>query len=412
LTRLPVQFQQRDFEYRLALKPGEEAQLVYHLRPVERGRYAFGVINLFLSSRLGLLERRIPVAAAVEVPVYPSILQMRQLELRALDRIAQQPGIKKIRRIGHSYEFEQIKNYVRGDDYRSVNWKASSRRGALMVNQYEDERSQQIYCVIDKSRVMKMPFEGLSLMDYAINSCLAISNIALKKYDRAGLITFSDKIGATVKADSKAKQLNKLLDALYKEQERPVEANYELLYYAARPMVTTQVGHTTGHFQHAGSFRGPSVPSFSQMCCPLVHVGGPNRASGGHVAPDAWFTPYWRCGGVARETRCGSPPVPRTCLRYGLKYLATPQRRNVSRARVVRNVNHQVASPLMIARADAAIPLRTLKMSSGVGRLPTCVVTIGSLGRPDERGLSARLLRHHPRRARAVAQYERRYHSR
>lgn len=237
IDELPVQFQQRDFEYRLALKPGEEAQLVYHLRPVERGRYAFGVINLFLSSRLGLLERRIPVAASVEVPVYPSILQMRQLELRALDRIAQQPGIKKIRRIGHSYEFEQIKNYVRGDDYRSVNWKASSRRGALMVNQYEDERSQQIYCVIDKSRVMKMPFEGLSLMDYAINSCLAISNIALKKYDRAGLITFSDKIGATVKADSKAKQLNKLLDALYKEQERPVEANYELLYYAARKLI-------------------------------------------------------------------------------------------------------------------------------------------------------------------------------
>ncbi|MEQ8706204.1 MAG: DUF58 domain-containing protein [Phaeodactylibacter sp.] len=237
IDELPVQFQRRDFEYRVGLQPGAAEKLQYTLRPVERGRYAFGDINLFLSSPIGLLERRWIAPAEVTIPVYPSVLQMKQLELRALDRIAQHPGIKKIRRIGHSYEFEQIKNYVRGDDYRSINWKASSRRSTLMVNQYEDERSQQIYSIIDKSRVMKMPFKGLSLMDYAVNASLAISNIALKKYDRAGLITFSDKIGATVKADSKAMQLNKILNALYAEEERQVEANYELLYYAARKLI-------------------------------------------------------------------------------------------------------------------------------------------------------------------------------
>lgn len=237
IDELPVQFQRRDFEYSAGLKPGQQEVLRYELRPVERGQYTFGDINLFLATPLGLLERRQVVPAGATLPVYPSVLQMKQLELRALDRIAQHPGIKKIRRIGHSYEFEQIKNYVRGDDYRSINWKASSRRGTLMVNQYEDERSQQVYSVIDKSRVMKMPFGGMSLMDYAVNASLAISNIALKKYDRAGLITFSDKIGATVKADSKATQLNKILNALYAEEERQVEANYELLYYAARKLI-------------------------------------------------------------------------------------------------------------------------------------------------------------------------------
>ncbi len=238
IDELPPQFQRRDFARAVYLKPGKQEVLQYELRPVERGQYNFGNLNLFLSTRLGLVERRWVVPAETNVPVYPSVLQMKQLELRALDRIAQHPGIKKIRRIGHSYEFEQIKNYVRGDDYRSINWKASSRKGTLMVNQYEDERSQQVYAVIDKSRVMKMPFEGLSLIDYAVNASLAIANIALKKYDRAGLITFSDKIGATVKADSKATQLNKILNALYSETERPVEANYELLYYAARKLIT------------------------------------------------------------------------------------------------------------------------------------------------------------------------------
>jgi len=237
IDELPVQFQRRDFERFLRLPANDSASIAYSLRPVERGEYTFGQINLFLSTPLGLLQRRLQFGAEEAVPVYPSILQMKQLELRAFDRIAQYQGIKKIRRIGHSYEFEQIKNYVRGDDYRSINWKASSRRNTLMVNQYEDERAQQIYSVIDKSRVMKMPFGGLSLMDYAINASLAISNVALQKYDRAGLITFSDKVGAAVKSDSKPTQLNKILLALYKEQERPVEANYELLYYAARKLI-------------------------------------------------------------------------------------------------------------------------------------------------------------------------------
>ncbi len=237
IDELPFQFQKRDFEEQLSLEPEQEIEIHYQLKPTERGVYKFGAINVFMQSFLGFVNRRYRHEFEMEVPVYPSIIQMKQYELRAFDRITHQGGIKKIRRLGHSYEFEQIKNYVRGDDYRSVNWKASSRRAQLMVNQYQDERAQQVYCVIDKSRVMKMPFEGLSLMDYAINTTLVISNIALQKHDRAGLLTFSDKIGTTIKADKKVNQLNKILMALYKEKERNLEANYELLFHASRKLV-------------------------------------------------------------------------------------------------------------------------------------------------------------------------------
>lgn len=237
IDELPVQFQIRDFKRDVHLSPGATKTIRYDLTPPERGAYAFGVINLYLSTRLGLLQRRQRIEAAKEVPVYPSILQMKQFGLRAFDRIAHQKGIKKIRRIGHSYEFEQIKNYVRGDDYRSINWKASSRRAALMVNQYQDERAQQVYSIIDKSRSMRMPFDALSLMDHAINTSLVISNIALQKHDRAGLITFSDKIGSTIKADSHPTQLQKILQALYREQPRPLEANFELLYHLTRKLI-------------------------------------------------------------------------------------------------------------------------------------------------------------------------------
>ncbi len=237
IEELPFQFQKRDFEIQQHLKKREEKIISYQLTPISRGEYEFGYTNLFIETFIGFVQRKIQGAAIETVPVYPSIIQMRAMELKALSRLSFQEGIKKVRKLGHSYEFEQIKNYVRGDDYRSINWKASSRKGALMVNQYEDERAQQVYSLIDKSRNMKMPFHGMSLMDYAVNTSLAISNIILKKYDRAGLITFSDKIGTIIKADKKPTQLNKILNALYKEKSGKLEADYELLYHITRKLI-------------------------------------------------------------------------------------------------------------------------------------------------------------------------------
>lgn len=237
IDELPVQFQRRDFEVRLRLAPGESRVIAYTLTPLTRGAYHFHAVLAFVATPLGLAERRLVFPQDREVAVYPSIQQMKAYELRAMQHIAHETGIKKMRRIGHSYEFEQIKNYVQGDDIRSINWKASGRQGALRVNQYEDERSQQVYCVVDKSRVMRMPFEGLSLMDYAINATLAISNIILKKKDKAGLLSFSDVLGATLKAERDSGQLRRILEALYREKERPGEANYELLYEGVRRMI-------------------------------------------------------------------------------------------------------------------------------------------------------------------------------
>jgi uncharacterized protein (DUF58 family) len=234
----PVQLQKRDFELSLWLSGGEERILNYTITPQNRGEYKFQDLHVFVRTFLGLVQRRITNTEPSVVPVYPSVIQMKKYELMALKQTATMQGVKKMRRIGHSYEFEQIRSYVKGDDYRSINWKATSRRGQLMVNQYEDERSQQIFCVIDKGRTMMMPFGGMSLLDYAINTSLVISNIALHKHDKAGLLTFSDKIGATVKAESGARQLRLIIEALYKEEVRNLDGNYELLYMATKQFIT------------------------------------------------------------------------------------------------------------------------------------------------------------------------------
>jgi uncharacterized protein (DUF58 family) len=237
IDELPVQLQERNFEVSLQLLPQQPQRYSYPLRPLERGEYIFGNIQLFVRSPFGLLERRITNWAAETVPAYPSIVQMKQIELETFNRSSTLQGVKKMRRIGHSYEFDHIKSYVRGDDYRSINWKASGRRGNLMVNKYDDERSQQIYSIIDKSRHMHMPFDGLSLMDYAINATLALSNVIIKKHDRAGLMSFANKLGTVLKADNRPEQLQQILSALYKEKAHLVESNYELLYFATRKLI-------------------------------------------------------------------------------------------------------------------------------------------------------------------------------
>lgn len=237
---LPVQLQQRNFSMDEHFKPLERKVLRYHITPKSRGSYGFGDTNLIVSTQIGLLSRRIAVENGQRVPVFPSVIQMKKYELMAFARISTFEGIKKVRRLGHSYEFEQIKTYVHGDDIRSINWKATSRRNQLMVNQYEDERSQPIYSIIDKSRAMHMPFNGLSLLDYAVNTSLVLSNIALKKHDKAGLISFSNTIGSTLPAERASNQLKKILGALYNEKSYVLEANYDLLYRAVKNVVKSR----------------------------------------------------------------------------------------------------------------------------------------------------------------------------
>jgi uncharacterized protein (DUF58 family) len=234
IDEIPHQFQKRDVWFKTSLTSRQHKLLNYKLRPTKRGEYGFGSIRVYVQSPIGLVNRRFNFEQGETLPVYPSFLQMRKYELMAISNRLTEYGIKKIRRIGNSMEFEQIKNYVPGDDYRTLNWKASARRGDLMVNNYTDEKSQHVYCVIDKSRAMKMPFDGLSLLDYAINASLVLSSVALLKEDKAGLITIAEKKGAVIPAERRPTQLNKIMEVLYKEKTRYLETNMELLYTTIR----------------------------------------------------------------------------------------------------------------------------------------------------------------------------------
>jgi len=234
IDELPVQFQKRDWLMTQRFTANEQKNIIYKLRPVDRGEYDFGNIILYVRSQLGLLMRRHDIEAATTVPVYPSFLQLRKYELLSQTTIQTEHGNKRMRKIGHSMEFEQIKEYVRGDDIRTINWKATARKGSIMVNNYTDEKSQQVYCIIDKGRLMKMPFNELTLLDYAINSTLVLSNVCLQKQDRVGLITFANKMGSVLAAERKPIQKETILQLLYNQETAFLESDYEMLYMQIR----------------------------------------------------------------------------------------------------------------------------------------------------------------------------------
>jgi len=234
LDELPFQFQKRDLSFAGALPAWGACEFDYRVRPVARGVYRYGSINAVVSSTLGLAERRFKLDADKEVAVYPSYIQLRRYELLAISNRLTLAGMKRIRRVAHQSEFERIKEYVAGDDRRTVNWKATARRGRLMVNQYQDEKAQQVFSLIDSGRVMKMPFEGLSLLDYAINAALVISSIAMRKEDRAGLITFSSKPHTIVRAGRQAGHMQAIQQALYAQATEHQETDFEALYATVR----------------------------------------------------------------------------------------------------------------------------------------------------------------------------------
>jgi uncharacterized protein (DUF58 family) len=204
--------------------------LKYKLRPVKRGVYSFDRIQVFASTKIGFISRRFKTGEPCNVKTYPSYIYLKQYEIMATSNQLSEAGNKKIKRIGQTMEPEQIKDYVKGDDYRVINWKATARRSKLMINVFQEERAQNVYCVIDKGRTMQSAFNGMTLLDYSINASLAIAYVAMLKGDKTGLLTFERKFDTFVPPSRSSAQMNHIQEALYNQQTSFMESDFLSLY--------------------------------------------------------------------------------------------------------------------------------------------------------------------------------------
>ncbi len=226
---LPVQLQIRNLKFRRSLRSGREKEIHYTVKPVTRGEYHFGDIQVLVNSPFGLLMRRYTIPATCMIPCYPSFIHLRRYEIQAVSNRHEESGHRRLQTPGRSFEFDHIRNYVQGDDVRSINWKASARRDALMINQFRDERSQQVYCIVDAGRTMKAPFDEMTLLDYAINATLVLSDVAVVKNDKAGVMLFSNAIHQLVPASNRRSQVGLIMEQLYNAQTDFSESSFEMM---------------------------------------------------------------------------------------------------------------------------------------------------------------------------------------
>jgi uncharacterized protein (DUF58 family) len=239
IDEFPESWQMRDVSFNATLQPGNEVLLSHSLKPKERGEYNFGDLHVFIKSPLQLIVRRKTFTDRGTVRVYPAFRMLRQFEFMAHITDPGNLGYKQVRKTGHSLEFEQIREYVNGDDIRSINWKATGRTGGqLMINNYTDEKSQQIYCILDKGRAMKMAFEDLSLLDHAVNATLALSSVAIGRQDRAGFISFGDRDGDFLPASHRATQMAGIVQALYNVNTKFLESDFAFLHKLIKTRIT------------------------------------------------------------------------------------------------------------------------------------------------------------------------------
>ena len=207
-----------DFEFlpqRVALRPGEQTEFGYRVRPLQRGHFRFPRCELLLPSPLRLWQSRRFLEQASETRVYPDFARLYGAQLMAVDDWLSQLGVRQRQRRGLGLEFHQLREFRDGDTLRQIDWKATARKRTPIAREYQDERDQQIVFLIDCGRRMRSQDDELSHFDHALNACLLLSYVALRQGDAVGLATFAgnqDQYVAPVKGQA---HISTLLNAVY-----------------------------------------------------------------------------------------------------------------------------------------------------------------------------------------------------
>ena len=233
----PVQFVGADCaDLYTTLAPLESTELTYWIRPLKRGDYRFGDLNIRWSSPLQFFTRQAIIPAAIPVKVYPNLHEIRKYDLLARrDQLAEM-GLRNVRLRGEGTQFESLRDYTPDDPYRIINWKATARRAKPISMDYEPERSQRVMIAVDVGRMMRSPIRvqendgaawDMAKVDFVINSVLLFSYVASIKGDQVGLLVFADKVQQFIPPRAGRAQFQHILEMMYALESQPVEANYE-----------------------------------------------------------------------------------------------------------------------------------------------------------------------------------------
>lgn len=221
----PLRSTATDTEFTINLKPGERKDVLYSVTPWERGGDYFRGTYMRIECPFGLVERDVKLLTEQPVRVYPNVLALREFDLLKQQGRLREIGIRRSRMRGLGTEFESLRDYAEGDDFRKIDWKASARKAKLVVRQYEQERNQSVIVCLDVGRHMLSEVNGVTKLDHALDCCLMLLNAAAMAGDQIGLLVYSDVVKRYVPPRKGRNQVGIIIEALHDLLAEPVESD-------------------------------------------------------------------------------------------------------------------------------------------------------------------------------------------
>ena len=212
-------------EFSVSLRPGETKRHEYDVTPMERGSDAFVATHVRFRAPLGLAYVQQRLETYSPTKVYPNLRAVHDFELLKQRGRLKDAGLRRSNSKGLGTEFESLREY-NGDDFRFIDWKSTARRGRLVVRNYEQERNQALFIVLDLGRHMLGEVEGATKLDHSLDAALLLFHAAERAGDMVGLYAFDDAVRAYVAPKRGRAQVAAVLAAAHNLQPEAVQPNY------------------------------------------------------------------------------------------------------------------------------------------------------------------------------------------
>ncbi len=277
------------------VEAGGEVEAPYPVRAEARGSATFGAVHLRLLTPRGLAWRRMRMDVPGETRIHPSTRELGAMRLLGLRRRLSDIGVRRTLHRGEVGAFESLREYVPGDDPRTVDWKATARSTAIMVRQFEAERSQTVMIAVDAGRLMMERMGDRERLDHALSAALLLADVAGQTGDRVGVTVFSDRIHLVLPPARVS--LSRLSEALAGVEPRMAESNYPAAFAhmarqlrrrallvlfsdvvdtgASAALVAQLAGSARRHLPIAVTLRNPALESAAEA--PVVDETGAFR---------------------------------------------------------------------------------------------------------------------------------------
>jgi uncharacterized protein (DUF58 family) len=211
--------------------PHEKKLFQYFVTPTKRGAFTFKSVHARYEGRLKLCMKQFKVKLDKDYKVYPNMKNLRKYRLSITNNRSFKQGQRNLRMLGRGTSFESLREYVTGDEYRKINWKATARENKPIVNQYEPEKNQHVHILIDTGRPMSYTVRGYRKLDMVVNTALVLSDIVNQNGDQSALMLFNTEVSGMIAPGKGPDHRNKVLETLYHIDHNNETSNYEEAFY-------------------------------------------------------------------------------------------------------------------------------------------------------------------------------------